>query len=164
MYYLRFACLLILLQAFATSRAQQRMVPGQANYILNARTNSVLFRDTLYSGSRQFRELFLRTNDPLLIKWYRKHQLLKILGEFSVVTGSLAISTGIGLATGTGSTRNSGWIVAGSGLAMVINGGILLYSGQKALAGTLLLFNNKYVHASLDIGMSDNGVGLALNF
>jgi hypothetical protein len=149
---------------FVTANAQQRIQPGQMNYLLATKQNSIVYRDTLYSGSQQFKSLFYRTKDSDLIHFYEKHQANKIAGSALGLVGSIATITGISILSSGKSDKGSGWIWIGGGFASVLTGGYLIFMGQQNLNAAVTLFNQRYSRASLNIGVGDKQAGLVLKF
>jgi hypothetical protein len=146
--------------------AQQRINPKQMVYIVNAKPNSILYRDTLYYGSRQFKALFYRTGDSKLIHLYNKHQSNKVWGNILTLTGSIASVFGVVYATSNSSSseqKTTGWIVTGAGFACSVTGGVLMVSGQRRLYEAVKLFNLTY-NKTAGIGISGNSAGLVVNF
>jgi hypothetical protein len=149
--------------------AQQRVDPGKMNYLINPKPNAVLYHDTLYKGSSQYRQLFYRTGDKTLIQLYLKHQSNKVWGGIMGVIGTIATASGIIIATSSSSVNNhsersAGWITVGSGLACTIFGGYLLQEGQRNMAMAVSLFNDRYSKTTLGLGIADKRAGLVINF
>lgn len=118
--------------------AQQRFDPSKMNYLFNPKQNSIIYRDTVYRGSKEFRELFYRTHDDLLISFYQKHQSNKIWGNAFVGAGTVLTAYGVitlasGNTPGTKTNHTGAWVATGSGLLCTIFGGYLMMEGQKNL-------------------------------
>ncbi len=144
--------------------AQTKIDPKKMTYLLNPKPNSILYNDTLYRGSAEYKELFFRNGDPMLRKLFEKHQSNKIWGTVLTTVGSFATSFGIIAATSSGNSQTAGWITAGSGFASMILGTYLILEGQKNLATAVYLFNSRYNKTSMIIGVSGDRAGLAINF
>ena len=82
-------CLFVFICVDQSGFAQQRMEPGSMNYLYAPKPNSILYHDTLFKGSKQFRQLFFRQHDPALMLLYDKHQSNKIFGQIFGITGTL---------------------------------------------------------------------------
>ena len=144
--------------------AQQKVLPNQMNFISTPKPNSIIFNDTIYNGSRAFRSLFLRTNDLQIIEVYRYHQTDKIWGSVLGTTGSIALSLGVVYASSyhPNISRNTGWIMAGSGMIAAITGGYLLNRANTDLLIATYLFNKKLAKQKTAIGISNNGVSVVV--
>jgi hypothetical protein len=151
--------------------AQQKIDPYKMNYIVSPKPNTILYNDTVYRGTNQFKVLFYRTHDNLLIYHYEKHQSNKIWGNvlgtagmISTLTGVLALSS---QHNSTGAKNTTGaWVATGSGLLCTIFGGYLLMEGQKHLFLAVDVFNQRYAKTKVTakVGMSVNGPAMILNF
>lgn len=146
-----------------TSNAQQRLNPKGMTYLITQKPNNIIYHDTVYSGSRQFRDLFYRTEDNELIMRYKKHQSNKITGQAMGFVGTIAIVIGIRKLSDDGQ-KGLGWGLIGGGLASAITGGYLTMKGQQHLQMAVTLFNQKYHRAALGIGVSENTAGLVYKF
>jgi len=145
-------------------KAQERTDHRVMNYLINPKPNSIIYNDTLYKGSNQFKYLFYRTADLQLIHLYQKHQSNKIIGNIIGIAGALAIGFGVGYATNPGDQKTTGWVLAGSGLACSVAGAYLMQAGQRNLMQAVEIFNSKYNKTSAGIGFSGNRAGLVVNF
>jgi len=151
--------------------AQQRFDPSKMNYLFNPKQNSIIYRDTVYRGSKEFRELFYRTHDDLLISFYQKHQSNKIWGNAFVGAGTVLTAYGVitlasGNTPGTKINHTGAWVATGSGLLCTILGGYLMMEGQKNLLIAVQLFNQRYARSRVtaSTGLSANGASFTLNF
>jgi hypothetical protein len=144
--------------------AQQKIDRTNMTYLIGVKPNNIVYHDTLYSGSKQFRSLFYRTNDPELILYYDRHQSNKIAGQVLSITGTIATIVGIGMVTSGNSDKGTGWIVLGTGFATTLTGGYLIFKGQQNLMNAVVLFNHKYNRPSVGIGVGDRQAGLVLKF
>ena len=157
---------------FATNvSAQQKVDPSKMNYIVSPKPNTILYNDTVYRGSNQFKPLFYRTHDNVLIYHYEKHQSNKVWGNVLGVAGMVATITGVVSLTGTQDPNThknttTAWVTTGSGLLCSILGGYLLMEGQKHLFIAVQLFNqnNGKTKVNASVGMSVNGPAMTLNF
>ncbi len=145
------------------SQAQQRLEPGQMHYIINPKPNNILYRDTLYRGSKQFMQLFYRTRDQQLIDLYLKHQSNKVAGQILGVAGSFAIIFGIRNLSEE-NKKGAGWAMIGGGFASLITGGYLTLQGQKNLALAVTLFNQRHNKAVLGVGVAQQQAGFVYKF
>ena len=158
--------LLILLMAGLSSGsfAQQKLDPGGMNYISNPKPNSIIYHDTLFRGSAQFRDLFYRSGDFLVIDLYQKHQSNKIAGQILGITGAIATIFGVSMVSSSGNDKGTGWALLGGGFAASITGGYLTVMGQRNLQMAVALFNSKKNRAALGIGMGNKQTGLVVKF
>lgn len=155
---------IILLLGFARVQAQQRIERGEMNYLVATKQNSIIYRDTLYSGSQQFKHLFYRTKDQELINFYEKHQSNKIIGSALGLAGSVAIIIGAGKLSDGSTSKGTAWALMGGGFASLLTGGYLIFMGQRNLEAAVVLFNQRHSHTSLNIGLGDKQAGLVLKF
>jgi hypothetical protein len=145
------------------SHAQQRLDPKGMNYVLGAKTNTIVFHDTVFSGRKQFEELFYRTHDQELIQLLNKHQTNKIVGHGLAFAGMVTLFVGIGKLSSS-TNKTTGWIMIGSGFAATLGGSYFLLMGQRNLATAVTLFNQRTSRASLGIGVGEKKLGLVYNF
>ena len=144
--------------------AQRLIDPKGMNYVISSKPNNIIFRDTLYSGKKQFEGLFYRTMDPQLIQLLDKHQSNKITGQILGFVGTIATIAGIRRLSGDNADKGAGWALIGGGLATTITGGYFSLMGQRNLQMAVTLFNKKYHQASIGIGVSEKNAGLVYNF
>ncbi len=144
--------------------AQQRITPGQMHYIINPKPNSIIYRDTLYRGSKEFMQLFYRNNDTQLMELYRKHQSNKISGQVLGIVGSFALIIGIGRVSSDNKDKGVGWALIGGGFVSTLTSGYLLVQSQRNLNTAVTLFNQRYNKTSLGIGISQQQAGFVYNF
>jgi len=135
--------------------------PRKMTYFNTTKPNTIIYNDTLYSGSKQFKALFLRTDDKELIRLYHKHQSNKVWGNIIGTTGAVAIGFGVGL---TGNNKTAGWITAGAGFVTLVSGAWLITCGQRDLLYATQLFNARYTKTTIRAGFTGNGVALVANF
>lgn len=162
-----FILLLLFVYGFSQSlKAQELIDHNKMNYLFNPKQNAIIYRDSLYKGSEQFRQLFYRTGDIEIIHLYKKHQGDKIWGGILGVLGAFSTGFGVAYATSSSSSNNKtvGWISAGSGLACTMIGGYLVQSGQRKLVQAVSIFNSRYNKMTAGIGFSGNNAGLVVNF
>lgn len=158
----KYLFLLWLLLGGLYASAQQKMIPGGMNYILSAKPNSILYHDTLFSGSKQFEYLFYRTQDQQLIRLVEKHRSNKITGQVLGLMGTVGTIVGIGQLSG--SNKGWAWGLIGGGFAMTLTGGYLTLLGQQNLQMAVTLFNQKHQQTSLGMGVANRSVGLVYQF
>lgn len=145
--------------------AQQKLAPGKMNYLIATKPNNILYRDTLYRGSKEFRQLFARTGDADLMRLYQKHQTTKILSQVLTFAGSFAIGFGIANVTSSnGDLKTQGWILIGSGFVAATYGGYLTLKSQQQLLTAVELFNSRHHTSGLGIGASGTNLGLVYKF
>lgn len=134
------------------------------HYIINPKPNSIIYRDTLYRGSKEFMQLFYRNNDTQLMELYRKHQSNKISGQVLGIVGSFALIIGIGRVSSDTKDKGVGWALIGGGFVSTLTSGYLLVQSQRNLNTAVTLFNQRYNKASLGIGISQQQAGFVYNF
>jgi len=165
MYKITMICFLMLTIQNAL-KAQQVLEPGKLNYFINPKVNTLLYKDTLYRGAREFKALLYKTGDRQIMHLYQKHQKNKIFGNILGILGAGMMGAGVGLASNN--QQAAGWILIGSGFTSTIVGGYLIASGQKNLLMAVHLFNEKHHNrlprVQAGIGFSGNRIELALNF
>ena len=144
--------------------AQQPYNPKQMVFVPTNKPNTIIYNDTIYTGSKQFKTLFLRTGDKDLNQLYHQHQSNKIVGGIIGTLGSLAMIIGVSQATSSSDNKTGGWIAAGGGLVATITGGYLVLISQQKIALATALFNKRYTKTTASIGFTDNGVGLVVKF
>jgi hypothetical protein len=142
--------------------AQQKFNPKGMNYLIGPRTNNIIYHDSVFRGSGEFKHLFYRTGDPELLKLYSKHQSNKIVGQTLGVIGALGILVGINNLSGD--TKSFGWGMIGGGLLTSIAGGYFSLSAQRNLQMAISIFNNQYNTASIGIGVGEKSAGLVYKF
>jgi len=157
-----FFVLFFLLMAGVSSHAQQKMDPGGMNYFMNPKPNTIIYHDTIFTGKKQFEQLFYRNGDINLIRLMEKHQSNKVAGQALGFIGGIAMIIGVRKLTSSDANKNAGWAALGGGLAMTLTGGYLTLMGQKNLQMAVILFNQQNHRASLGIGVADKQMGLVL--
>lgn len=155
---------IIILMIGFSSKAQQRIDPKGMNYVMMRKPNNIIYHDTLYSGIKQFEQLFYRTMDIELIHLVEKHQSNKISGQILGIVGTIATIIGISKLTSVDGDKGAGWALVGGGFAVSLTGGYLTLMGQKNLNMAVTLFNQKYHQAALGIGVAGNNAGLVYKF
>ncbi|MEO7531814.1 MAG: hypothetical protein ABIS69_10395 [Sediminibacterium sp.] len=158
-YFFTFIFLLVSISSYA----QQRLNPKGMTYLIMQKPNNIVFHDTVFTGSKQFKELFYRTHDDELIMHYQKHQCNKVTGQIMSFVGTVAMIVGIRKLSDD-DQKGFGWGLIGGGFVSALTGGYLTYKGQQHLQMAVTLFNQKYHQAALGIGVSQNTAGLVYNF
>ncbi len=165
--FLRFILIAFLFCYADMCMAQQKLEPGKMSYIYTSHPYCILYKDTIYAGSREFRKLFYRTGNQPLIDLYKLHQKCKIWGNGITYVGTIASIWGIATIsdkTSSSSQRTLGWVSLIGGVGCDIGGTILIMNGQKALATAVHLFNLKYAKATVGIGVGAQEAGLVMNW
>ena len=155
-----FGCVLLVLICSITTRAQEKFDHRYMNYYYSPKPNTIIYNDTLYRGSREFRYLFYRQRNPELIRYFKKHQANKISGQIIGFVGTIAIIFGVRDISQSGQSKGNGWALAGGGFAATLFGGYLSLLGQANLQTAVALFNQQNHRAGLGIGASKNQLGL----
>ena len=160
---------LLLLQCFLVlsyfAVAQQPLPQKQMSYLSTAKPNSIFYNDTFYNGSREYRKLFYRTNDPQLIQLYKKHQVDKILGFVLSTTGFISLTAGTIYASSyhPNISRGVGWGMVGTGVVAAIAGTYLTTQSVNDLLVADYLFNKRYGNPKAAVGISNGGLSFVLN-
>ncbi|MBN8718180.1 hypothetical protein SAMN05444410_101126 [Hydrobacter penzbergensis] len=156
---------LLMMGTAACTEAQMRIDPSKMNYLLNTKTNNILYRDTVYRGSREFRMLFERTGDPDLMHLYKRHQTSKIMSQVLTLAGTVAIVLGVSeISSGNNDQKTPGWLLVTGGFVSATYGGYLLLKSQQQLLQAVTVFNARHNTASLGIGVSSSKLGLVYKF
>ena len=147
------------------SHAQQPLPQKQMTYLSTAKPNSIFYNDTFYNGSREYRKLFYRTNDPQLIHLYKKHQFDKIVGFALNTTGIISLTAGTIYASSyhPNISRGVGWGMVGAGVVAAITGSYLTTQSVNDLLVASYLFNKRYGNPKAAIGISNGGLSFVLN-
>ena len=159
-----FFLIVILCMIGFSAFAQQRVEPKLMNYLASPKPNIIIYNDTIYKGSKQFKQLFYRTGNRDLIYFYQKHQSNKIAGQVIGLAGTLVTIFGVSRLSSSRTDKETGWVLLGGGFAATLTGGYLTFMGQRNLDMAVTLFNRQYHKASLGIGVSDNRAGLVYKF
>jgi hypothetical protein len=160
---MKLICFFCFFSLAAICSAQHPLQAKKANLLLLNKPYQIVYRDTLYKGAKEFKQLFFRTGDVALMDLYDRHQSNKITGTVLNTIGGFALTFGVIYATGNGTSnqKSSGWILAGSGLASSIVGTLLLAKANENLMQATQIFNNKYALAG--VGITSNGIGLRIH-
>lgn len=154
-----------LMLAVGITNAQQHYDPKAMVYVQSNKPNTIIYNDTIYKGSSQYKTLFYRTGDKDLVKLYQQHQTNKIAGGIIGTLGSIALFVGVANASSSNTdNKTPGWIAAGSGLVATIAGGYLVLIGQQKITLATELFTKRYAKTTAGIGFTGNGVGLVVKF
>jgi hypothetical protein len=155
---------LCLMSSFIT--AQQPLNRGGAmTYLVGPKPNNIIYHDTVFRGSKEFKHLFFRTGDAELLKLYDKHQANKVTGQILNFTGAIAIIVGISRMSGADKNTGLGWALIGGGFVSSAVSSYFTLTSQKNLVTAVVLFNKRYnSRASLGIGVGQQSTGLVYNF
>ena len=156
--------LFFLLIAGISVQAQQKMDPGGMHYFMNPKPNTIIYHDTIFTGKKQFEQLFYRTGNTNLIRLLEKHQSNKVTGQVLGLVGTIASIVGIRKLTSSDDNKSIGWAMLGGGFVMNLTGGYLTLMGQKNLQMAVLLFNQQNHKAALGVGVADKQAGLVFKF
>lgn len=158
----KYILLLLVVLGALPSSAQQRLDPKSMNYVVSPKPNSIIYHDTLFSGSKQFSALFYRTHDQQLIRLLEKHQANKVSGQVLGLIGTIGTIVGIGQLSGN--NKGLAWGLIGGGFAMTLTGGYLTLMGQRNLQMAVIVFNKRHNQASLGLGVANRSAGLVYQF
>lgn len=150
--------LFLLLQA----NAQQALPAGKMSYTIMTKPNNIIYNDTIFKGSVQFKHLFYRTGNPQLIQSYQLHQSNKITGQVLNFAGAIALIAGI--SNLSGSTKGLGWSLIGSGFLASIAGGYFAFKSQQHLMTAVDMFNQQYKKSTVSLGLGQQSVGVVYKF
>ena len=142
--------------------AQQKFNPNGLNYLIGPKQNNIIYHDSVFRGSGEFKHLFYRTGNAELLSLYSKHQTNKIVGQTLGLIGAIGIFVGINNLTGD--SKSFGWSMIGGGLLTSIAGGYFTLSGQRNLQMAIAIFNQQYNKTSIGIGVGDKSAGLVYKF
>jgi hypothetical protein len=143
-------------------KAQQALPSGKMSYTVLSKPNNIIYNDSIFKGSAQFKQLFYRTNNPEIIIAYQKHQSNKIVGQVFGFTGAIAILAGVGHLSG--STKGLGWGLIGGGFLASVAGGYFTLVGQNHLLSAVDLFNQKHTKPTVSLGLGKQSAGLVYKF
>jgi hypothetical protein len=158
----KFFSLLISLILAQLVVAQQPLPKGKMSFTAMTKPNNIVYNDTIYKGSTQFKQLFYRTGNQEIIQSFQKHQTNKITGQALNFVGAITLITGISYLSGT--TKGLGWTLIGTGFAASIAGGYFTFVGQNHLLTAVDLFNQQYIKSTVSLGLGQQSVGLVYKF
>ncbi len=145
--------------------AQQPYNHNKMVFAATNKPNTIIYNDTIYKGSTQFKNLLLRTGDADLAMLFQQHQSNKVTGNVLSLIGSLGIGFGVGMATSNNDNKGTGWAIAGGGFVTSILGGYLIVVGQQKIIAATELFNKRYAtKATAGVGFTNNGAGIVVKF
>lgn len=144
-------------------QAQQKLIPGGMNYLANPKPNNIIYHDSVFTGKKQYMQLFYRTRNQDLIMLLERHQSNKVTGQVLGIIGTIATLVGASRLSST-NDKGLGWALLGGGFATTLTGGYLTLMGQRNLQMAVTLFNQKYATTAIGIGVSSSRAGLVYNF
>ena len=144
-----------------TGFSQQKLNKSGITYLVAPKTNNLVYHDSVFRGSSEFKHLFLRTGDSRLTGLLDKHQTNKIIGQVAGVIGAVGVIVGINQLS---SDKGLGWAMIGGGFAASVAGGYFTLCSQRNLTMAVSLFNQQYSRAVADIGVGNRSVGLVYKF
>ncbi|MBT9484846.1 hypothetical protein [Sediminibacterium sp.] len=142
--------------------AQQALPKGKMSFTAMTKPNNIVYNDSIYKGSTQFKQLFYRTGNAEIIHSFQKHQTNKITGQVLSFSGAVALL--IGINNLSGSNKSMGWTLIGSGFAASIAGGYFTLVGQNHLLTAVDLFNQQYKKSTVSLGLGAQSAGLIYKF
>jgi hypothetical protein len=157
-----FLLVICVIGSFTFCTAQQKFNPKGMNYLIGSKPNNIIYNDSVFRGSNEFKHLFYRTGNPELLALYSKHQSNKIVGQTLGFVGAIGILVGINNLNEY--SKRIGWTMIGGGLLTSIAGGYFTLSGQRNLQMAIAIFNQQYNKASIGIGIGDKSAGLVYKF
>ena len=147
--------------------AQQKVDHDKMNYIYTSHPYCILYHDTLFSGSKEFRKLFYLTRNEPIINLYRLHQSCKVWGNGLTFVGTLATLWGVIKVSDksiSSSERSFAWVSIIGGVGCDIGGTALIMNGHKALATAVHLFNLNNKKTAINLGVGNKEAGLVMNW
>jgi len=154
--------LLVIFLFNMSSHAQQKLNRAGMTYIISTKPNNIVFHDSIFKGSAEFKHLFFRKGDANIIGLYEKHQTNKIVGQLASFVGAFGIIWGVNEISG--SNKGLGWTLIGGGFLSAAAGGYFTMASQKNLLMAITLFNQKYSRATVGIGAGDQSIGIVYKF
>ncbi len=142
--------------------AQQKLNRSNMSYIIAPKPNNIVYHDSIFRGSAEFKYLFFRTGDTQLMDLFNKHQSNKIIGQICSLVGAVGILSGVNRIAGD--NKGTGWALIGGGFITAAAGGYFTLASQKNLVTAVSLFNLQYNQASVGIGLSNQSIGLVYKF
>ena len=154
--------LLVIFLLNMSSHAQQKLNRAGMTYVISTKPNNIVFHDSIFKGSSEFKHLFFRTGDANLIGLYEKHQTNKIVGQLASFVGAFGIIYGVNQISG--SNKGLGWTLIGGGFLSAAAGGYFTMASQKNLLMAITLFNQKYNQTTVGIGAGNQSIGIVYKF
>jgi len=142
--------------------AQQALPKGKMSYTAMTKPNNIVFNDSIFKGSVQFKQLFYRMGNPEIIHSFQKHQSNKITGQVLNFIGAITLISGISYLSGN--TKGLGWTLIGTGFAASIAGGYFTFVGQNHLLNAVDLFNEQNKKSTVSLGFGPQSAGLVYKF
>jgi hypothetical protein len=142
--------------------AQQPLPKGVMSYTQMTKPNNIVYNDSIFKGSSQFKQLFFRTRNPEIIDAYLKHQRNKITGQVFSFAGAITLLVGINNLSG--SNKGLGWTLIGSGFLASIAGGYFNLIGQNHLLTAVDLFNQQQKRPTVSLGLGKQSAGIVYQF
>lgn len=142
--------------------AQQALPKGKMSFTAMTKPNNIVYNDSIYKGSTQFKQLFYRTGNPEIILSFQRHQSNKITGQVISFIGAITLISGI--SNLSGNTKGLGWTLIGTGFAASIVGQYFTFVGQRHLLTAVDLFNQQYKKSTVSVGLGPQSAGLIYKF
>jgi hypothetical protein len=142
--------------------AQQALPKGKMSYTVMTKPNNIVYNDTIYKGSTQFKQLFYRTGNAEIIQSFQKHQSNKITGQVLNIVGAFTLISGISYLSGN--TKGLGWTLVGGGFLASLAGGYFNFVSQQQLLSAVELFNEQNKKSTVTLGLGQQSVGLVYKF
>lgn len=148
---------------FSKLNAQQALLPGKMNYTMLTKPNNIIYNDTIYKGSTQFKQLFYRSGNGEIIGSYQKHQSNKITGQIFNFAGAITLLIGVNQFSGNNS--GTAWTLIGAGFLSSVAGGYFNLVGQRHLLTAVDLFNQQYnKRQTVSVGVGNQSLGLVVKW
>lgn len=143
------------------SHAQLKLESKGITQLTGAMPNNLVYNDSIFRGSKEFKHLFLRTGNSKMIALYKQHQTNKIIGQLVSILGAVTMVTGVNQLS---ENKGLGWGLIGGGFITGTIGGSFTGLSQKKLRMAICLFNQQYGSTSLGLGAGSKSAGLVYNF
>lgn len=143
------------------SMAQQPLNSKGMSYVIGTKPNNLIFNDSIFRGSNEFKHLFFRTGNQQLIQLYSRHQTNKITGQIASFIGLFGMIAGVNQLS---TNKGLGWSLIGGGLVVSATGGYFTLNAQKKLLMAVTLFNQQYNGTLLGVGIGNQSAGLVYKF
>lgn len=143
-------------------KAQQPLPKGEMSYTIMTKPNNIVFNDSIFKGSTQFKQLFYRTQNPEIIDAYLKHQKNKITGQIFSFAGAITLLVGVNNLSGT--KKGLGWSLIGGGFLSSIAGGYFNLISQNHMLTAVNLFNQQHKKSTVSLGIGQQSAGLIYKF
>ncbi|MDX2049430.1 MAG: hypothetical protein SFU87_21770 [Chitinophagaceae bacterium] len=163
--YLFLLFFLFVLTVGAFCQQQFKYEPDKMALLKPLRKPSIIYKEKIYIGSRQMKELFADEGTPEQISYLNRYStnntlagIFGFIGGFGVGYGGVLVISG----------DKDGWPWLGGGAVVTLLAGLLQGSANKNLQIAVTTFNEdkskKTSKVVLNAGLTTNGAGVQLRF